>query len=336
MPAQGGDENASSRSLTVPQNLPPNGPCDPGTFSGSDNTDVEDWLQLYERVSTSNNWDPALTLANIVFYPAGTAQVWFLNHEQELTSCEVCKQNLIDLFVKPVGRRRAAQKELARRARTCTESYVTYIQGVLTLCREAGDTTSQTEEVAHILNALQSRVHTRSEETACHCRCCNVDGIDSDGLHSRPASFEDFFGFLDWLSTSIGRAPAPATAWPLLLPVVRLSMQSPTTAEWWPTRGVNAVLRDNDRMNALTTCVLLEFFLELFTYTEKEQVLAGCIHDLHPLRPISGSWIGYLHEKLSRKDPGTGPATAAASGGPPVEAVAHHAPTVNCGEVANK
>ncbi|XP_070397091.1 uncharacterized protein [Dermacentor albipictus] len=109
-------------------------------------------------------------------------------------------------------------------------------------------------------------------------------------------------------------APAPATAWPLLLPVVCLSMQSPTTAEWWPTRGVNAVLRNRFWQAASILCIL------------------------HPLRTISGSWIGYLHEKLSRKDPGTGnsPATSAASGGPPVEAVAHHAPTVNCGEVANK
>lgn len=108
---------------------------DPGTFSGSDNTDIKDRLQLYERVDTINNWDPTLMLANIIFYLTGTAQVWFLNHEQEITSWKLCKQKLIDLFGKPIGRCRAAQKDLACRAQTCPQSYVTYIQDVLALCR---------------------------------------------------------------------------------------------------------------------------------------------------------------------------------------------------------
>ncbi|XP_065302290.1 DNA primase large subunit isoform X2 [Dermacentor albipictus] len=55
MPAQGGDQNALDRSATVPQpsaanhNVVFTQPRDPDTFSGSDNTDVQDWLQLYER-----------------------------------------------------------------------------------------------------------------------------------------------------------------------------------------------------------------------------------------------------------------------------------------------
>lgn len=78
-------------------------------------------------------------VANIIFYLTGMAQVWFLYHEQEITSWEVCKQRLINLFSKPIGRPRAAQKELACRPQTCTESYVTYIQDVHALCHKVDD-----------------------------------------------------------------------------------------------------------------------------------------------------------------------------------------------------
>lgn len=166
MPTAGENEDAPGRSPTMPRPAVLNRPVvvtqprDPGTFSGSDGKDVEDWLQLYERVSSSNYWDPTLMLANIIFYLTGTAQVWFLNHEQEITSWDVCKQKLIDLFGKPIGRRRAAQKELACRAQTCTESYVTYIQDVLALCRKVDDNMPEAEKVAHILKGIADDAFT--------------------------------------------------------------------------------------------------------------------------------------------------------------------------------
>ncbi|XP_075738046.1 uncharacterized protein LOC119175706 [Rhipicephalus microplus] len=128
-------------------------PRDPGTFSGSDSTDVEERLQLYERVSALYNWDPTLMLANIIFYLDGTAKLWFSNYEEDITSWDICKQKLIDLFGKPIGRRRAAQKELASRLQSGTESYVTYIH-VLALCRKVGDKMPKSEKVAHILKGI--------------------------------------------------------------------------------------------------------------------------------------------------------------------------------------
>lgn len=111
MPAQG--EDASGSSAPTPTVILAQ-PRDPGTFSGTDNTDVEDWLQLYERVSTSNHWNQTAMLANLIFYLAGTARVWFQTHEEELTTWDICKQKLTDLFGKPVGRQRAAQKTSLR------------------------------------------------------------------------------------------------------------------------------------------------------------------------------------------------------------------------------
>lgn len=151
MPAQG--EDASGSSAPTPTVILAQ-PRDPGTFSGTDNTDVEDWLQLYERVSTSNHWNQTAMLANLIFYLAGTARVWFQTHEEELTTWDICKQKLTDLFGKPVGRQRAAQKDLASRAQTCTESYLTYIQDVLALCRKVDPRMSEADKVAHVIKGI--------------------------------------------------------------------------------------------------------------------------------------------------------------------------------------
>lgn len=127
---------------------------DPGTFCGTDNTDVEDWLAMYERVCDNNRWDPTMMLANLMFYLKGTAKQWYDTHEADLTSWDVCKEKMRDLFGRPVGRQLAAKKELACRAQTSTESYVVYIQDVLALCRKADNTMTEADKIGHILKGI--------------------------------------------------------------------------------------------------------------------------------------------------------------------------------------
>lgn len=129
-------------------------PRDPGTFNGTSGVDVDDWLALYERVSSSNHWDPTLMLANILFYLRGTAKLWYETHEEELTSWDVCKQKLRDLFGKPIGRQAAARKELATRVQTSTEPYIAYIQDVLALCRKIDKDMPEEDKVGHILKGI--------------------------------------------------------------------------------------------------------------------------------------------------------------------------------------
>ncbi|XP_075739762.1 facilitated trehalose transporter Tret1-like [Rhipicephalus microplus] len=45
-----------------------------GTFCGTDTTDVDGWLALYERVDKQYRWDKTLMLANIIFYLRSTAR----------------------------------------------------------------------------------------------------------------------------------------------------------------------------------------------------------------------------------------------------------------------
>ncbi|XP_075733531.1 uncharacterized protein LOC142775693 [Rhipicephalus microplus] len=83
---------------------------DPGTFCGTDDVDIEEWLPLYEHTSKNYRWIETLMLANILFYLKGTAKVWFENHEDEIGSWDACKEKMRALFGKSVGRKAAAAK----------------------------------------------------------------------------------------------------------------------------------------------------------------------------------------------------------------------------------
>ncbi|XP_077512696.1 uncharacterized protein LOC144123831 [Amblyomma americanum] len=148
-------------------------PRDPGTFCGTDDVDVEDWLAMYERVSKHNRWDATLMFANVIFYLAGTARVWFETHEEELTSWDTCKQKLRDLFGKPIGHKLAAKKDLASRAQSSTESYISYIQDVLALCRKVDSAMSETDKVGHILKGI---AHDAFNLLLCK-DCATVDSV---------------------------------------------------------------------------------------------------------------------------------------------------------------
>uniref|UniRef100_A0A224YQ09 Gag protein n=1 Tax=Rhipicephalus zambeziensis TaxID=60191 RepID=A0A224YQ09_9ACAR len=61
---------------------------------------------------------------------------------------------MLDLFGKPVGRKMAANKMLASRAQTSTESYVSYIEDVISLCRKANAEMPEADKVGHILKGI--------------------------------------------------------------------------------------------------------------------------------------------------------------------------------------
>lgn len=129
-------------------------PRDPGTFSAQPGLDVDKWLRLYERVSQTHRWDPTMMLANVLFYLDGTPRVWYETNESELTSWDTFKEKLRDIFGDPTGRHAAARQELATRVQSPTESYVSYIQEVLALCRKVDEAMSEAEKVGHVLKGI--------------------------------------------------------------------------------------------------------------------------------------------------------------------------------------
>lgn len=129
-------------------------PRDPGTFCGTDEVDVEDWVRTYERVSNHNRWDATVMLANLHYHLKGTAKDWFETHEDQITSWDTCKEKLIDLFGKSAARQLAAKQKLSTRAQSSTESYIAYIQDVLTLCHKVDNQMTETEKVGHVLKGI--------------------------------------------------------------------------------------------------------------------------------------------------------------------------------------
>lgn len=127
---------------------------DPGTFCGTDDVDLEDWLKTYERISAHNRWDPTIMLANVDNSLRGAARTWFRTNEETVTSWDDCKSKLRELFGNPVDRQTAAKKALASRVQTPTEPYVAYILDVLSLCQKADDQMAEADKVGHILKGI--------------------------------------------------------------------------------------------------------------------------------------------------------------------------------------
>ncbi|KAG0409896.1 hypothetical protein HPB47_012989, partial [Ixodes persulcatus] len=96
--------------------------------------DVEDWLDSYDRVSVYNRWDNSTKLANVVFYLTDVAETWFLNHEEEILNWDAFTTKLKDIFDTPTSRKENAKKTLETR-RQGEETYTSYIEDVLALCR---------------------------------------------------------------------------------------------------------------------------------------------------------------------------------------------------------
>ncbi|XP_077507649.1 uncharacterized protein LOC144118653 [Amblyomma americanum] len=191
-----------SRSPTTPTTPPfvimaP--PRDPGTFSGTDGSDVEDWINLYERVSNYNRWDPTLMLANVIFHLNGTARVWYETHEEELTSWDAFKEKLKTLFGRPDDRQLAAKKQLATRAQSSTESYVAYIQDILALCHKVDAAMSETDKVGHVLKGIA--------DDAFHLLVCK-DCTSIDSIINECRRFEQVKGRR--ISPSFSRLPNTA------------------------------------------------------------------------------------------------------------------------------
>lgn len=148
-------------------------PREPGTFCGTDTVDADEWLKMYERVSIHNRWDPTIMLANVIDYLTGAARVWYDTHEETITSWDMFKDKLRELFGKSTARQVAAKNELAVRAQTATEPYVSYIMDVLALCRQVDRDMPESEKVNHVLKGIADDAFN----LLVFKNCTTVDGI---------------------------------------------------------------------------------------------------------------------------------------------------------------
>ena len=107
---------------------------EPRIFSGRTDEDVDDWLKHYERVSRCHEWSTPAKLVNVAFFLAGTALLWFENHEHVLTTWPTFVEELKACFGDTSSKKKKAEQTLSRRAQLPGETCTTYIEEVLKLC----------------------------------------------------------------------------------------------------------------------------------------------------------------------------------------------------------
>lgn len=131
---------------------------DPPTFTGNDATDVEDWLRLVDRAANHNNWDPAMRLANVVFYLSGTALAWFENNEAGFDSWDTFKSLVVAAFGQREERKQRALRYLQTRHQAYDEPFSSYMADVLNACRRTNPEMTEPDKISHLLKGLSQHL----------------------------------------------------------------------------------------------------------------------------------------------------------------------------------
>ncbi|UYV61202.1 hypothetical protein LAZ67_1003805 [Cordylochernes scorpioides] len=128
-------------------------------FSGNGTEDCGKWMKDYERIARSNCWDATMKLANAPFFLEGTAGQWYDNNEEGMDSWDMFKEMFSRTFDNSGVLLRRAKDNLQSRAQKSTESCESYIQDVLSLCRQVNPDMSQGEKVAHLMKGVVEDVY---------------------------------------------------------------------------------------------------------------------------------------------------------------------------------
>ncbi|UYV62540.1 hypothetical protein LAZ67_2000988 [Cordylochernes scorpioides] len=121
--------------------------------------DCGKWMRDYERIARSNCWDATMKLANAPFFLEGTAGQWYDNNEEGMDSWDMFKEMFSRTFDNSGVLLRRAKDNLQSRAQKSTESCESYIQDVLSLCRQVNPDMSQGEKVAHLMKGVVEDVY---------------------------------------------------------------------------------------------------------------------------------------------------------------------------------
>ncbi|XP_077548354.1 uncharacterized protein LOC144161583 [Haemaphysalis longicornis] len=128
---------------------------DPLFFNGTDGRDAEDWLSIFERVSTYNKWDDTMKLNNVGFYFTGLDETWFNNNRSTFTTWPDFKAKFTKVFGRPALRKLQAEQRLRERAQQAGETFTSYIEDVVDLCRRANPAMAESDKIKHILKGIE-------------------------------------------------------------------------------------------------------------------------------------------------------------------------------------
>lgn len=108
----------------------------------------------YDRVILHNNWDSGIKLRNVIFYLADVAKTWFLNHEAEMITWEIFSLRVREVFRRPEERKARAFRKLSVRSQLASETYTSYIEDVLSLCRRVDASMPESERIRHAIKGI--------------------------------------------------------------------------------------------------------------------------------------------------------------------------------------
>lgn len=170
---------------------------DPPSFAGLRGDDVEEWLDSYNRVSSFNRWDDAYKLIEVPFRLTKVAKTWFFNHREDFTDWDKFTSDLRRIFGTSSTGAEAAKKKLNERVQHPMETYTSYIEDVLALCRRVDGSMSEEDRVRHILKgitpfafqALAVQNHSRVQDVIAACKRLE----DLQSLRVQPAMWGEGF-----------------------------------------------------------------------------------------------------------------------------------------------
>ncbi|XP_077523590.1 uncharacterized protein LOC144134566 [Amblyomma americanum] len=171
--------------------------CDPTIFSGTDDTDVEDWLASYERVSAYNKWDDSVKLTNVIFYLSDVANLWFRNHEADISSWAALKTSLTEVFGRPAVRKLRAEQRLRSRAQQTGENFTSYTEDAVDLCKCVNPSMSEADKIRHIMKGIEDDAFqmlvAKDPQTVSGVigYCQSFDELRKQRLSTRHAGFQE-------------------------------------------------------------------------------------------------------------------------------------------------
>lgn len=129
---------------------------DPAKFSGAEDQDVEDWLSAYERVSMYNRWDDVMKFNNVGFYLTLLAETWFNNNVAGIDTWSEFKTRFLRAFGRPAVRKLLAEQSLRTRAQKTGETFTSYIEDVLDLCRRVDPSMAEADKIKHVMKGIDN------------------------------------------------------------------------------------------------------------------------------------------------------------------------------------
>ena len=192
------DDMAQQAATPTPSHTWPGMPRqrDPVIFNASDEQDAEDWLSQYEIVSAHNKWDEADKLGYLHFYLAGVAQLWFNNHQADIPNWSSFKTRFAEVFGRPAVRKLRAEQRLRGRAQRSRETFTSYIEDVVDLCRRINPDMSDTDKIRHIMKGIEDDAFhmlvAKNPQTVAEVTqyCQSYDELRRQRISTRHPSFD--------------------------------------------------------------------------------------------------------------------------------------------------